>query len=265
MKIHVLFGGSPQLFETGEELYNAYAGLTCPRPETELIMKPLKVGLTELEHYDYTYFQLLNAQQASEGLLQAEKEGADAAIMCCFFDPGLRNARGVCRIPVLGLAESSMLFASLMGRKFAIVVPRPGQIPVEEDLLVLYRLRSLAIDHMPIRSLRNHLSAGIERQPDETDMEVAVEDFLNVSRACMEDGAEVIIPGCSMLSMALALANVTQVDDAVVVDPLTSAVKLAEAMVDLGQGGRPWISRNLMYKSPAEEDVAQIRKMFGLT
>jgi Asp/Glu/hydantoin racemase len=149
-----------------------------------------------------------------------------------------------------------MLFASLMGRKFAIVVPRPGQIPVEEDLLALYRMRSLAIDHMPIRSLRNLLSAGVKRQPDEVEMEAAIEDFVNVSRTCIEAGAEVIIPGCSMLSMALALTNVTQADDAVLVDPLTSAVKLAEAMVDLRQGGRPWISRSLLYKQPAEDERA---------
>jgi len=244
MKIHVVWGIGPELFEMTKEMLNAYGGLACTRPETELIMKPLRAGLNELEHHDYTYFQLLNSLQALEGLLQAEKEGADAAIIGCFFDPSMRNARGICRMPILGVGESSMIFALLMGRKFAIVVPRPGQIPIEEQNLATYRMRSRAIDNRPIRSLHEDMSLGLHRTDVDTDS--IIDDFKEVSRSCIEDGAEVVIPGCLGLSAVLTTSTLTEVDGAPIVDPLISAVKLAEAMVDLSQGGRPWISRSLL-------------------
>jgi len=263
-KIHVVWAIGPELFEIATELFNAYGGAACARPETELIMRPLRSGLNELDHYDYTYFQLLNAHKTLEGLVQAEKEGADAAIIGCYFDPSMRNARGICRIPVLGVGESSMMFSLLMGRKFAIVVPRPGQIPIEEENLVSYRMRSGAIEYQPVRSLHTEVSMGLQTNVADMDLDSLIDDFKEVSRSCIEDGAEVIIPGCLGLAAPLAVNNVTEVDGAPIADPLTSAVKLAEAMVDLNRGGRPWISRNLMYKLPAEEDVEQVRKRFGI-
>ena len=264
MKIHLVCAGGPEFFNAGEEALNAYFALACARPDTELVARPLRAGLNDLEQYDYAYFQLLNAREACEGVLRAEKEGADAAIVYCFFDPGMRDARGVAQIPVVGLAESSMIFASMMGRRFAIVVPRPGQIPIEEDNLVLYKMRSLAIENKPIRSLHTKMSLTAETMFGDIDTDGVVADFKKVAGSCIEDGAEVLIPGCSALSLMLALSGVKEVDGAPIVDPLVSAVKLAEAMVDLNQGGRPWISRSLLYKRPAEDDVQQVRKMFGL-
>ncbi len=264
MKIQVVWAVGPELFETTEEFYDTYGRVACARPETELIMRPLRTGLNELDHYDHTYFQLLNSFQVLEGLVQAEKEGADAAIVGCYFDPAMRNARGICRIPIVGVGQSSMMFASLMGRKFAIVVPRPGQIPIEEENLVANGMRSGAIDDRPIRSLHTKLSMGLQTVVAEMDLDSIVEDFKEVSRSCIEDGAEVVIPGCLGLAGPLAMSNVTDVDGAPIVDPLVSAVKVAEAMVDLSRGGRPWISRNLMYKLPSEENVAQIRRRFGI-
>ena len=45
----------------------------------------------------------------------------DAAIIAAFGDPGLFGARELFDIPVVGMAEASMLTACMLGRRFAIV------------------------------------------------------------------------------------------------------------------------------------------------
>ena len=105
-----------------------------------------------------------------------------------------------------------MIFASMMGRRFAIVVPRRGQIPIEEDNLVLYKTRSLAIENKPIRSLHTKMSLTAETMFGDIDTDGVLADFRKVAGSCIEDGAEVLIPGCSALSLMLALSGVKEVD-----------------------------------------------------
>src|SRR5580692_11421352 len=45
----------------------------------------------------------------------------DAAIIAAFGDPGLFGARELFDIPIVGMAEASMLTACMLGRRFAIV------------------------------------------------------------------------------------------------------------------------------------------------
>src|SRR6185295_11322087 len=45
----------------------------------------------------------------------------DAAVIAAFGDPGLFGARELFDIPVIGMAEASMLTACMLGRRFAIV------------------------------------------------------------------------------------------------------------------------------------------------
>src|SRR5690606_3432183 len=55
-----------------------------------------------------------------EILAERERE-FDAAIIAAFGDPGLGAAREMSAIPVVGLAEASMLMACPLGRRFSIV------------------------------------------------------------------------------------------------------------------------------------------------
>ena len=48
-------------------------------------------------------------------------EGADAAIIAAFGDPGLFAARELFDFPVVGMSEAAMLTACMLGGRFAIV------------------------------------------------------------------------------------------------------------------------------------------------
>jgi allantoin racemase len=63
------------------------------------------------------------AHTACEMLRQAMAEGItfDKVLLACFGDPGLEAMRELTNKPVIGLANSAMLAAELLGRPYAIV------------------------------------------------------------------------------------------------------------------------------------------------
>ena len=80
-----------------------------------------------------------------------------------------------------------------------------------------------------------------------------VDNFIEVGRGCIEDGAEVLILGCGLLSPTLTEAGLTDVDGAAIVEPNHASLKLTEILVDLHKAGLPFISRKSTYMDvPAE-------------
>jgi len=57
----------------------------------------------------HRYLEMLNETQIVEAALAAERAGYDAFALGCFYDPGMRAARSLVEIPVVGLSETCML------------------------------------------------------------------------------------------------------------------------------------------------------------
>ena len=78
-------------------------------------------------------------------------------------------------------------------------------------------------------------------------------------------GAEVIIAGDTVLSMAVTGANMHEIPGtgAPVVDLMASAIKLVEALVDINQAFGIVRSRAGAYAGPSKETVARVRETFG--
>src|SRR5690606_5773638 len=68
----------------------------------------------------------------------AERAGADAIVIDCMGDPGLKPARERVSVPVLGPAESAMHFAAMLGQTFSIVTILDSVRPMLTDLARLY-------------------------------------------------------------------------------------------------------------------------------
>ena len=65
----------------------------------------------------------------------------DAAVIAAFGDPGLGGARELFPIPVIGLAETGMLTACMLGRQFAIVTFSQSLEPWYEECVAWHGLR----------------------------------------------------------------------------------------------------------------------------
>lgn len=157
--------------------------------------------------------------------IQKEKEHYDGFIVACFSNHfSIYAARQLTDKPVIGIFEPPMLLAKQLGAKFSIVTPSPRWKPLLEEGLEAVRLQS---DCASIRVI------GLDVEDLEHLTEKELEDHLfeESKGAIAEDGAEVIILGCC--GLAGLDAKLHERLGVPVLDPVASAVKILEDLVDL--------------------------------
>ena len=174
----------------------------------------------------------------------AEQEEADGVIIDCMGDPGLYAARELVSIPVVGPAEASMHLAAMLGHRFSLLSVFDHDIPIVEDQVARYglsaKLASVRAFNIPVLAL-------------DADVEATVQVLINVSeQAVREDGAHVIVPGCTGLAGLAPRIQSGLAErgcEVPVLDPPSVAMKLVEALVDLGQSH----SKRTYPQPPAKE------------
>jgi allantoin racemase len=191
------------------------------RPDTELAVVCAERGPETIESaYDEAYA----IPPTLDLVKKANREGYDAVILACFSDPGLEAAKEISEIPVIGIEESSLHMAAMLGAKFSVITPRRERIPSKREHV---HMRGLDYFLASVRSLDLSV-VETDAEPEKTKKRV-----LEVAqKAVDEDGAEVIILGCAgMAGYAKEIERKLRVK---VLDPSAVALKVAEAMADLG-------------------------------
>jgi allantoin racemase len=151
-------------------------------PEHTARIRHLDEGPPHLEYHLYEH-------EAFGGMLElmreAEAESCGAGIIGCFYDGGLRELREALVMPVVGMAEASILLAVTLGHRFSVIVGRRKWIPKMTDNIVLLGLeRRLA----SFRSVEMGIPE-VAADPHEFLDRVLEEGIRGVE----EDGAEVIV------------------------------------------------------------------------
>jgi allantoin racemase len=163
-------------------------------------------------------------------IIEAERDGVDAVVIDCMGDPGMLAAREAVSIPVFGPGEATMHIASILGHRFSIVTVLSSCIPMMENQAKVYgladKLASVRSVDIPVLELEQDTTRTVNALVDES------------IKAIEQDGAHVIVFGCTgMLGCALGVKEglVRRGYPGVpVIDPMPAAIKLAEALVDLG-------------------------------
>lgn len=190
------------------------------RPEFAPVVRSLEHGPPHLEYHTYEHEA---AGPMLELMRDADEDGFDGAIIGCFYDGGLREARELCRMPITGMAEAALAVAATMGHKFSIIVGRRKWIPKMADNAVVYgHERRLA-------SLRS-VEMGI---PDvAADPEGFFGACIREARLAVEhDGAEVVV--LSEIATPEFWDRATAEVDFPIVDPGVACWKWAEMVADL--------------------------------
>ena len=223
MDIHVINPTITSRWNEGSQ--RAYA--SAARPGTRITVVSLEWGTASIESQRD---EVLITPGVLSRSVEAEKAGADAVIVDCMADPGLFAARELLNIPFVGPAQASMHLAAVLGHKFSFLTVFDQDVPPAEELVARYglstRLASVRAFNIPVLAL--------EEDVDET-VRVLVE---LAEKAIVEDEAHVIIPGCTGLAGLAPRIQAGLSDrgyNVPVLDPPSVAVKLAEALVDLGQ------------------------------
>lgn len=160
--------------------------------------------------------------------MEAEANGADAVIVLCMGDPGVKQAREAVSIPVLGPGETAMHYAAMLGHKFTIMPTLARRRSTYEHHARLYGVESRLASVRPV---------GVSVLEIETNETVRDTLIGNAVKAVEEDGADVLILGCvgfRDLDTIVAGALKKRGHDVPVIDALPLTIMTAATLVWTG-------------------------------
>jgi allantoin racemase len=225
---------SEGLFEKAKQEYDNAAS-----PGIELSYACLEHGTHTIE----SDFDMALAQPDTIRLCRkAEQDGAHAAVITCFGDPGGVAAKETTNIPIVGEGEAALHVAGLLAPRFSIVTVRQSTVPfmigVAERVGLGPRLRSVrAVEAGVMDFTREHIDEVVEQ----------------AAVAVVDDGAEAIVMGCTGVGADMCPTIEERLTERVgsyvpVVDPVRCAISVAELCVR--HGYRP---SKRAYPTPPEE------------
>lgn len=148
---------------------------------------------------------------------QAGPDGFDAAVIACFDDTGLDQARDVAGIPVIGIGHAAFLTAMLHGGRFSVITTLQQSVPVIEANIERYGLSDACAQ---VRA------SGLAVLSLESDPDTAQRTLSNCAQAvASDDGARAIVLGCA--GMAPFGSAIHHASGLAVVDGVAAAVGLA--------------------------------------
>jgi allantoin racemase len=220
-------------------------------PETNLVGTGFDSGTNHLE---YEFYEHLAIHKVIEKTVNAEREGFDAVVIGCFYDPGLREARELVEIPVVGVCEASLHVASMLSAgKFSVLVGRRKWIPKMADnasnygfnnKIVSWRVLDLTVPDMHNRA----------KTQDAILRECKI--------ALYEDKAECVVLGCT--GMAGQARKAQEVYGIPVLDPVLMGVKVAEFRATIWKKYGISHSKIGGYETPPKDELDPIwRRVYG--
>jgi len=188
------------------------------RKGTEVTVASLSKGPKSIESYRS------KALVCPEILKLASKNGRkyDAMFVNCFGDPCVEALREGSEIPVLGVGETSMVMAGLLGDRFAVISPtRSTALQVESNArrmgLEPGRFSVVALE-IPVLQLEENRGRTIR-------------EITEAAKKCLRNGADVVVLGCT--GMAYMADEVRKRIPAPLIEPASLTLKVAETLVDL--------------------------------
>ncbi len=149
----------------------------------------LKQGFTDIDAFTWESLNLWNSFELFETVRKIKGKGYDGVVLHCYLDPFLTSLRQLMDIPVVGVVQSSLIFANLMGGKTGIVTFARKAIPMLEELLIKYGCRDRVVAIESTESSTADFFASFVNAHD------LIERFKHEARKCIAAGAEVLIPG----------------------------------------------------------------------
>jgi len=230
-----------------------------PDTESEVHGIPKRGGLADQFHYlDY-----LESGEVMENVQIATRRGFDAFLIGNIGDPGIHACREITTMPVLGLCETALHTACLMGKNFSLVTINEKFTPRIIDNVHRYKLerRLAAVNRMTIDRI-NDLDEGFIKASARKRI---FEQFMKAADANVEQGAEVIIAAGGGGMALLAEFGVHQAaKNTPILNGIVSLVKMGEAAVKMNRiMGGTFLSKRLYYAPPGSDQIDEIRKYYG--
>lgn len=200
--------------------------------DAELTVLTAPFGVAYIE----TRFEALIGPYAAAQMAAEQAAGHDAVIVAAFGDPGLSGLREALDVPVLGMTESVLMSACMLGQRFSIIAISQRICAwyreCVEHLHLATRLASIRALSQPLRNV-------------DTIQDEHRQALLDLCRAAVRlDGADVVVlAGAPLAGLTRSVAGELPVP---VVDGVSSATRHAESLVRL----QPGIAREGSFARP---------------
>ncbi len=190
----------------------------------------------------FRFLEYHDTKEVIYNALEAEKQGYDAFLIGNITDAGLREARELVNIPVLGLSETSLHVASMMGASFGLIAIAERWVPRLMENVERYGLRSKLAGIEAMQTSPLDLRKAFR---DETRRADVIARFTEAAQKLVAKGAEVIIPAGGEVGVFVIEARLFELEKTPIVSGIFELVKMGEMAVKLrGLTGR-FTSRRL--------------------
>ena len=209
-----------------------------------------------LTNNQWLYFRHSCTSATIDRAIEAERQGYDALFISCNLDIGLLECRQMCTIPVTATLEAAALLAHMMGRRFSLLSVDDQNGQIQKMILEQYQLADGLV------SVRSFGIDANDLYVDRTSPEETGRIVVETARRCVEeDGAEVLIAGCTLAGSVLSKEARDNPDGftAPIIDGMLPGFKMAEMMATLGMVGLPPVSRIGIFEQPPLEDLEKLR------
>jgi allantoin racemase len=148
----------------------------------------------------------------------------EATVLGCFGDPGLRAARELIKIPVIGPAESSICLSQQVADRFGLLVALERDIPTARAMVARYEMTHKLATIQPLSIPVLELAKNRKRTERE---------LIKAAKLAEGQGAECLILGCMSLAYILADELVNDKANVPILNPAKIAIKTAEIFAQL--------------------------------
>ncbi|MBN9598916.1 MAG: hypothetical protein J0G28_04480 [Afipia sp.] len=229
-------------------------------PDTEIELH----GITKVGGIgdQFRYLEFMETAEVLENVQIAMERGFDAFLIGNTGEPGLREAREIANIPVLGLLETASLTACMMGSSFSFVTINEKYKPRIIEMVRRHGLQDrLAGAHRMDLDRILDLDEGFENPEARKRI---LDQFMKAARRNVDDGAEVVIAAGGVVVALLAHWDVYQTDDGTpILNGITNLVKMGEAAVKIQRLTGSFHSKKATYATPTPDQIVELRKYYG--
>jgi len=227
-------------------------------PGTEVHMQGVTESAGIGQHYRWLEYH--DTKEVVYNAIRAQREGYDAFLIGNISDAGIREAREQVSIPVLGLSETCMHLACMMGARFGMVAISEKWIPRLTENAQRYGLERQLAGIEPMRTSPIDLKKGLV---DAAHRKNLLEQFTEAALRLLERGAEVIIPaGGEVVALTLE-AKMFAIERAPIVNGIIELLKMGEMAVKVNALTGRFISKRGVYAPPSGDFLERIRAFYG--
>ena len=163
-------------------------------------------------------------EHSTIALVARHAPGHDAVVIAVSYDTGLRGARELLSVPVVGMTEAGLLTACMLGGRIGVITFGSRVLPLYHELVASYGLASRVAGWRVLEST----AAYARGAHDALDREIVTAALSLIER----DGAEtVVLTGAVMAGVPARLQRELPVP---LIDCIACAVQQAELLYRLG-------------------------------